>query len=195
VVSKPWTLAAALTWQVGLHTLAAAAQPPAIWLDRPPAGWNKTAQPVPAPPPYDEQPDQLIARCRLSPPRTTDGARALDAAGWIPFLNFGRRLERDDVEVVGGMAGADGMCRPRAYNLFVFVRGRFAGTLSPSVMTSRLDGASAAAAFAPPGITVEFARYRAADPLCCPSSRVMVGYRIDRSRAGPVIVPVTIGNK
>ena len=78
------------------------------------------------------------------------------------------------------------------YNLFVFVGGTFAGVLSPTPMTSRLDGSSGAVRLPLPNITAEFARYTTTDPLCCPSSRVTVRYRIDRSAAGPVVAPVEV---
>ena len=74
----------------------------------------------------------------------------------------------------------------------MFVGGTFAGVLSPTPMTSRLDGSSGAVRLPLPNITAEFARYTSADPLCCPSSRVTVRYRIDRSAAGPVVAPVEI---
>jgi len=53
------------------------------------------------------------------------------------------------------MTAADGMCRPAHFNVFVFVGGRFAGTLSPQLMTSRLDASIGALR-----IAAEFARYR-----------------------------------
>jgi len=37
---------------------------------------------------------------------------------------------------------------------------------------------------------VEFARYTEKDPLCCPSSRSTVRFRIDRTNAGAVVVPI-----
>ena len=77
--------------------------------------------------------------CRLTPP-AGGPACAMAAAGWMPFNYFGQPITQDDVEIVGGMTGADGMCRPTRYNVFVFVAGRFAGTLSPALMTSREDG-------------------------------------------------------
>jgi hypothetical protein len=87
------------------------------------------------------------------------------------------------------MTGADGMCRPRPFNTFVFVAGRFAGTLSPVAMASREDGSVGAVRVAPDGtIAADFARYSTADPLCCPSSHVAVRYRIDRTKL-PVVVP------
>jgi len=84
------------------------------------------------------------------------------------------------------------MCRPATYNLFVFVGGRYAGVLSPASMTSRIDSSSGAVRMPLPVITAEFARYTTTDPLCCPSSRVTVRYRIDRTAAGPVVAPVEV---
>ncbi len=110
----------------------------------------------------------------------------------MPFNYFGQPITQDNVEIVGGMTGADGMCRPTQYNVFVFVAGRFAGTLSPALMTSREDGSSGAVRLAPPGITVEFARYAPRDPLCCPSARATVRFRIDRTAAGALVVPIDV---
>jgi hypothetical protein len=91
------------------------------------------------------------------------------------------------------MSAADGMCRPVAYNLFVFVGGRFAGVLSPAVMTSRLDGSSGAVRMlSRDSLSAEFARYKEGDALCCPSSRVSVGYRIDRASGRPLVEPIEI---
>jgi hypothetical protein len=120
--------------------LIAAAQggSPVSWLDQPLVSWNKPGDAVPSPPRSDESTGSVIKRCQLTPPRQTDAERALEAAGWVPFWNVDQQLVRDDVEVVGGMAAADGMCRPARYNLFVFVGGKFAGVLSPTSMTSRL---------------------------------------------------------
>jgi TM2 domain-containing membrane protein YozV len=173
-------------------TAAAANQavPPANWLDRPLAGWNKPGLAVSKAPSLDESREQTIKRCRLTLLRTTAAEREVADAGWIPFHNFDQQLASDDVEIVGGMSGTDGMCRPVSYNLFVFVGGRFAGSLSPVLMTSRQDGASGAVRIvARDAITSDFARYTAADALCCPSSRVTVRYRIDRAGPQPVVVP------
>ncbi len=169
------------------------AQRPESWLDRPLVNWNVAGRRVLKVPPAEEPIAEVVERCRLTRIPSTAGERAVEAAGWIPFWNFGQRLVREDVEIVGGMAGADGMCRPVAYNVFVFVAERFAGTLSPVVMTSRLDGASGAVAFTSAGVIADFARYLPADPLCCPSSRASGSYRIDRTAEGPLVVPVTIG--
>jgi LppP/LprE lipoprotein len=162
------------------------------WLYRPLTNWNTSGARVPTPPDGDEAIAAVIARCHLQPPRSTTAERAVDAAGWIPFWNVDQQLVRDDVEIVGGMRAADGACQPATYNLFVFVAGRFAGTLSPSPMTSRLDGSSGAVRIAVSTVSAEFARYMNSDSPCCPSSRVTVRYQIDRSPAGPLIVPLEI---
>jgi hypothetical protein len=165
---------------------------PASWLDLPLANWNVAGQAVPGAPAAGEPAESVISRCKLTPPRSTPAERAIESAGWIPFWNFDLQLVREDVEIVGGMRGADGMCRPAAYNLFVFVGGQFAGLLSPTSMTSGLDSSSGAVRMALPVVTAEFVRYSSTDPLCCPSSRVTVRYRIDRTPSGPVIAPVDI---
>jgi hypothetical protein len=176
-----------------VSTSAAQQQRSSSWLDRPLKNWNRAGQPVPNAPAGDEPIGPLIARCRLTPPRSTMAERAVDSAGWIPFWNFGQqRLVQSDVEIIDGMRGADGMCRPLVYNLFVFVGDRFAGVLSPTPMMSRLDGSSGTVRIEPPAIIAEFSRYTSTDPLCCPSSRATVRYRIDRTAEGPVVVPVNV---
>jgi len=177
-----------------LLSSVAAAQPgrPASWLDAPLANWNKAGQDRPKAPPSDESVSDVLARCRLMPLRSTPAERAIASAGWIPFLYYDQRLAREDVEIVAGMRSADGMCRPARYNLFVFVGGRFAGVLSPTAMTSRTDGSSAAVRLPLPNITAEFTRYSENDPLCCPSAHVTVRYRIERTGDGPVLLPIEI---
>ena len=113
-----------------------------VWLDQPLANWNKARAPVPTAPAPEEPLKAVASRCRLTPP-ATGPAGAIAAAGWLPFNYFGQPITQDNMEIVGGMTGADGMCRPTQYNVFVFVAGRFAGTLSPALMTSREDGSSA----------------------------------------------------
>jgi hypothetical protein len=175
-----------------LSPVAAGQQGPARWLDGPLTNWNKPGDAVPPAPRGDEPVAAVIARCHLTPLRSSPAEGAVASAGWIPFLYFDQPLVREDVEIVAGMRGADGMCRPVAYNLFVFAGGRFAGVLSPAPMTSRLDGASGAVRLPLPGITAEFARYTSDDPLCCPSAHVTVRYRIDRTGGRPVLVPIDV---
>lgn len=182
-----------LTAMVGSMAFGSQAVPPGQWLDRPLAGWNQPETGVPKAPAAAESREALMKRCQITLLRSTPAERALADAGWIPFLNFDQTLVAGDVEIVDGMSAADGMCRPGGYNVFVFVGGRFAGTLSPTLMTSRGDGSSGAVRLvAGDGVTSDFARYTSADPLCCPSSHVTVRYRIDRSGPLPMVVPTEL---
>ena len=171
--------------------LAQTAEP--TWLDRPLSNWNKAAMTLPRAVPNGERMAETMKRCAdMRTLRSTPGERALAEAGWVPFHLFDRQMMQRDVEIVGGLAGADGMCRPVDFNAFVFVGGRFAGTLSPGEMSSRNDGSVAAIRLAEDDtIAAEFARYAESDPLCCPSGRVTVRYRIDRKAVPPVVVPVS----
>ena len=185
-------LTAALVATVLLQTVLAAGQgASASWLDRPLSNWNKGGAPVPTAPQPSEPRATLIERCTLDARQPTPVGSHLAAAGWVPFLHQDQQLSQADIEIVDGMNDADGMCRPGTFNAFVFVDGRFAGTLSPVPMTSRLDGSIGAVRIISADlITAEFARYRAQDPLCCPSSRVAVRFRIDRMAPDPVVTPL-----
>jgi hypothetical protein len=175
-----------------VSTGANAQAPPSSWLDRPLGNWNKAGDSIPKAPAANESNAAVVSRCKLAPPATTPAEQAVQAAGWMPFWNVDQQLVREDVEIVGGMRAADGMCRPMSYNLFVFVSGRFAGTLSPAPMNSRTDSSSGVVRSQPPAIAADFSRYTSTDALCCPSSRMTVRYRVDRLPAGPLVVPVEI---
>ena len=98
---------------------------------------------------------------------------------------------RQGLEILGGLTDMTQACEPVHFNLFVFVDGRFAGTLAPAPMTTARDGAVGAVRIVnETALTAEFARYAANDSECCPSSRVKVTYRIDRGEA-PVVTPVS----
>jgi hypothetical protein len=165
----------------------------ASWLDRPLAGWNRPGAALPTVSIDRKTRDETVKTCDLKPPVSSPGVRALADAGWIPFLNFDQKLVQADVEIVNGLSGGDGMCRPLGYNIFVFIGGRFAGTLSPTPMNSREDSSSGAVRILDASsVSAEFVRYTEKDATCCPSSRVTVRYRIDRSGARPVVVPVDV---
>jgi hypothetical protein len=174
-------------------TVAGAQLPEGSWLDRPLTNWNAAAASVPRASLEESARAALVLRCALTVLRETPAQRALADAGWIPFLNGDQALVRDDLEIVGGMSEADGMCRPMRYNLFVFVTSRFAGTLSPEPMFSRLDASSGAVRILDTDtIRAEFARYTDKDALCCPTARVTVRFRIDRTARVPLVEPVDV---
>jgi len=168
--------------------------PEAGWLDSPLKNWNVAGRPLPRAMPNGETIAEISKRCAMPSLMGTPGEQALSGAGWLPLHVFDRQIVQRDVEVVGGLAGADGMCRPTQFNVFVFVKGQLAGTLSPSDMDSRTDGSIGGGVRLAEDDTIsaEFARYTNADPLCCPSGRVTVRYRIDRTSSLPVVVPVRI---
>src|SRR5918995_476956 len=83
---------------------------------------------VPAPPPGAAL-DPRCAHVARTPETAADGQVA--AAGWTPF---GTYIGGWGVQIVRGLTGVDGMCRPLQYQEFVFVDGMFAGTVSPAPM-------------------------------------------------------------
>ncbi len=181
---------------LGLALGTAAAQPipavPHAWPDPPLTSWNAANGQIPS---AGTVPDraELERRCPPLELPTSPAARAIAAAGWVPFFYFDREIVADDVEVLAGMTGADPICRPMGYNLFVFVGGRFAGTLSPRPMDSRADLSSGVVRLLPhDAISVEITRYAASDPPCCPSSRDTVRFSIDRSQALAVVAPTEV---
>src|SRR5262249_36747800 len=149
------------------------------WLDRPLTNWNNTAGIVPTAPAATGDTSN-VARCNNSvrqPESLAD--RAVTRAGW---LLFGASQSFGAVTLINGMAGMDGMCRPSQYNTFIFVSNRFAGTLSPTVMNSRTDGATSDARLnSPTNISADFTRYTSSDALCCPSQTSTVSYSISGS--------------
>jgi hypothetical protein len=178
---------------VGLVVQAAAGAfaQSASWLDRPIAQWQSAGAAIPSPPTTSEPVPTVAKRCAAV---VASGSRVdtlLEKAGWVPFLHVDRRLTRDDIEVVGGMAAAGPTCEPTMFNLFVFVGGQFAGTVSPASMHTARDGVAGSVRLTgQDALTSEFARYTAADADCCPSSIVRVTYRITRKSPVPVLEAV-----
>jgi heat shock protein HslJ len=157
----------------------------ASWLDEPkPAPWNKPGAPIPAAPKIQD----VDRRCRelARPPQLGEDKRVREQ-GWDLVGAYQGGWQ---ILVVRGSAGYDGMCRPRQYQDFVFVGGVFAGTLSPTAMESRADGALGRVYLQGNNrLTAEYARYTAADPLCCPSRTTSVVFDI---RPGtPVLRPIS----
>jgi hypothetical protein len=165
---------------------AAAADTKTAWLDGPLANWNKAGAPLPQAAASAEAP---AARCGSTlRPASGKEDKALVAAGWSPvgaLQVFGK------TRVTLATAGVDGMCRPEGFQGFVFVEGRFVGTLAPQPMRARSDGTlSQVRLLGERAVAAEFARYLDEDPLCCPARTTNLRYRIDAAPEGPLLVPV-----
>lgn len=163
------------------------------WLDQALSAWNQAGVTIPAAPaPKGDSPTDPRCAGGVRQPETPS-ERLVASAGWSLYAE---PKKRGTVTVLLGEASIDGMCRPWDYQAFVFVKGVFAGTLSPSVMDSRTDGALSEIRFpAPSAVEAVFLRYVNADPLCCPSRLTTVRYRIVRRPQGPVVVPVSSWSK
>jgi hypothetical protein len=169
------------------HGAPAAAQtpPPGAWLaSATPTNWNVAGATLPlAPAPAFDAATQCAAGER---PAESPEEEQVVAAGWRLFnaarAGWGLRA-------VDALAGYDGMCRPVSFNTFVFADGRYAGTTSPTAMSSRADGVGRLLDLRGTTLTAQFVRYTATDPLCCPSSTYQVLYAIDRSGDAPLLVP------
>jgi heat shock protein HslJ len=161
------------------------------WLDAAtPAGWNVPGQRVPlAARAASPAPDRRCA-AQYRVPSKSRADREVAKAGWDlvgPLQVFGA------TELVTAASGVDGMCRPLGYQAFVFIDGKFAGTLSPRPMDARTDGtASAIHLVASDRLIVEYARYTDQDPLCCPSAMSAVTFTVRRLRVGAVVEPVDV---
>ena len=176
-------IAIVILWLVAAPTLGAQ-------LDGPLFNWNRGGSTTPPTPPMRAQPD-LLARCKLAAPQPPTAADGIIArAGWLPFLHQDRPVARGDVTVVAGLSDVTASCEPAAFQLFVFVGDRYAGTLAPEPMTTgRATVAGAVRLTGDDAITVEFARYVSTDSECCPSSRGRVTYRINRGDT-PLVQPM-----
>jgi hypothetical protein len=177
-----------------LAGVALAQVPVAAWLDGPPRGWNAAGAAVPAAP---APAGVALPMCRADErPAAGPEEQQVAAAGWR-LEGFWPTQRAGQTALVLASADYDGMCRPMAFNGFLFADGRFAGTLAPTPMASRFDGALAGTPTLAPGgasLTASFLRYAPDDPLCCPSRpAARVTYRLEGLSGTPVLVPVAIG--
>jgi hypothetical protein len=159
----------------------------AIWLDGPPTAWNTAGGAIPTAPDSGPVFDMCLAGERG--PVVAEESPVV-AANWRLLANWPTRRV-GEVAVVMATAGYDGMCRPVAFNAFVFAGGTFAGTLAPEPMASRTDGVlTGIPSIRPDGrIEATFTRYASTDPLCCPSRpSVSVTYRVEDHAGQPVVV-------
>lgn len=154
------------------------------WLDAPRTQWNAVGMRVPAAPPMDPATDPRCGQ-QERPSELPEDADVV-AAGWHLFGSYEGGW---GITLVKGLSGYDGMCRPLGFNEFVFVGGTFAGTIAPTPMDSRTDGVvSQVGLRGPAELSASFARYKATDPLCCPSDSTFVTYTVNRTPTGPVLV-------
>jgi hypothetical protein len=154
--------------------------PTRSWLDdSKPASWNTPGAVLPSAPNVDGPVDP---RCQTEArPPDLEADKRLKDLGWDLI---GAYQGGWGVLVIQGTAGYDGMCRPRAYQFFVFYHGVFAGTLSPRTMDSRSDGALMRVSLHDGRrLVAEYMRYTAADPLCCPSRTTSVVFEVASDQA------------
>ncbi len=160
---------------------------PGAWLEQPLAQWNQAGAPIPPAPPAPDFENPLCANVGRYAETPQD--QALVNAGWRLFGSYQAGW---GIVAVSAENTYDGMCRPLGYQTFVFVDGTFAGTISPEPMNSRETGAGMLTNISDGSLNARFIRYAPTDPLCCPSlGAVDVTYRIDRTPAGPVLVPAS----
>jgi len=154
---------------------APASKAPLSWLDDPkPVSWTTAGAAIPRAP---HPTGTFEPRCRaLTRPPESQADKQLTEQGWDLI---GAYQGGWGVRVLEGAASYDGMCRPLAYQEFVFVRGVFAGTLSPGAMDSRADGSlNRVTLQGDRRLVADYARYTRSDALCCPSRTTSVVFEI-----------------
>lgn len=160
------------------------------WLDRQPlVQWNGPRMAIPIAPPLDTANVSLPCLDDHRPPET-DEDEELVRAGW---RLIGSYTGGWGMLVIRATSDYDGMCRPNGYQYFVFQDGLFAGTVSPELMYSRIDGSAGEDTITTAGeLSVNFLRYAASDALCCPSRTTTANYRIDRTSGWPVLTLASV---
>jgi hypothetical protein len=159
------------------------------WLDHVPVNWNRRMRSLPPPLSLGTL-SGLSGHCLQSVRQAQSPfEQALVRAGWLLYevvQSYG------NTQVVMAMSGVDGMCRPLGYQAFVYWEGRYAGTLAPTLMNSRTDGALTQFQLESSSrIVAAFTRYREKDPLCCPSRISRVTYEVIQDDA-PLVIPLSI---
>jgi hypothetical protein len=171
--------------------------PAGTWLDSMPVQWNTPGASFPLPAivgigrPQDVEKNVTPEYCKAHQrPVRSNEERVVAGAGWIVFSSS---KGEDGLIVIGGALSEDGMCRPDPYQYFVFVRGEYAGTLSPRLMRARSDSSINKVSFAGRGkILATFSRYNGADPLCCPSRISEATYEVQQESGKPVVIVVGV---
>jgi len=167
------------------------------WLDtQQPQNWNVLGQAVPAPAlPVNRA--ELDTRCLRSvrSPETLEDAQ-VEQQGWLLVGTYSGGW---NARVVQGATNFDGMCRPVGYQYFVFSYSVFAGTLSPTPMDARSDGAlnrmflnGPEAPSGPLSISTSYGRYKPEDALCCPSATSSLTFQVTLQEGKPLVVPMQV---
>jgi uncharacterized protein YecT (DUF1311 family) len=137
----------------------------------------------------------LTEHCESTAPEPrTPEERILVASGQRHLVGKALRGgNAGDVYVVEAALGYDGMCRPSPYQIYVFHRGEMAGTLAPSAMQARSDGAIVDFRLVDPDhLQIDIDHYRPEDPLCCASGheqRVIALSQFGNATATPAALP------
>jgi LppP/LprE lipoprotein len=163
----------------------AQSEPSGVWLDSD-TNWNSPNAAIPQAPEFDGGGN--LPNCLESArPAALYEDALVEAAGWT---STGAAQIFGDTTVVTGMANADGMCRPTAYQVFVFTDGTFSGTLSPTPMDARTDGSLVTVDLYREGyLSASFNRYTSEDALCCPSQSSSLFYEVELLDDAPVVMP------
>lgn len=167
------------------------------WMDAQKLGnWNKKGSPIPAAPKVERPP--ILVGPNAQGSSLTSGPcaeqlrkpfgpedKAVMDAGWglVGSLQI-----HSGVAVMAGASGADAACRPLSLQVFVFVEGRFAGTLSPEPMTPRTDGMLTGVQLYGQTLRATYHRYTEKDALCCPSRASEVTFKVD----GRLVMPEAV---
>jgi heat shock protein HslJ len=180
---------------VGFASGAQQTRAQSSWLDRRLSNWNRQSGNFPQlpRPPASRGESTNSRRCRQEVREPANAAeRALVRRGWSlygPVYSYGM------TRIVTALSSFDGMCRPLGFQAFVYLEGRYAGTLSPAPMDSRSDGSlTDVHVNSATRISADFARYRDADPLCCPSRISSVVYNFPANDR-PTISPRNVAHR
>lgn len=169
-----------------------------VWIDaRPLVNWNKPGGVIPRGPKINRADARnMVKRCGeylLATSEPTLETRQVKSVGWLGAAVMKRA---GDTVFVSASNGDDGSCRPMGYQIFVFVAGKFVGTVSPEPMAARLDASGSIENVAARRFTAGFSRYREEDALCCPSGESVVTYDIKSADGGRLyVVPIKVVTK
>jgi hypothetical protein len=156
------------------------------WLDGALGSWNAPGMAIPAAPSESSSGGGMpICEQFVRPPETVEDYQVADR-GWL--LTSAYQLGWN-ISIVQGFLRFDAMCRPVAYQQFVFVDGVFAGTLAPQPMVPRTDGALVDSWLGRESVGALYDRYLPTDGLWCPSDHTRIVFAIVRTVTGPVVVP------